>query len=891
MRWLTKLLMIKDEERSSMVYYVTIFVLIGVGLSLGRGSMGALFLKRYGIEYLPIMYAVLSVVMAVASLAYASYVDRIPSERMFVKMLGVLGILVAAIWGTMAFTNAEWVYPAYYLVYELASELVIVHTKLYVEQNFDSLQLQRLSAPMFASANIGKSVGGALLGVIVPIIQVSNVLLVWAALVAIPILLIVLRHRHVGISPFFVSGRKGRGVVKQSVEHVAQGLKFFQKTEMLRAASYALFFMVISFFILRYSVNRVLTETFPTEDKLAEFIGWISAVTGTVALLVQLLLTGRLMRRFGVKKVGLIFPSSAVLSFLALVVSFSLPAALIGIFSRDVIFPAVRKPSRMVFLHALPDYMMGRVNALSVGLVLPLALLATSGFLMLTQRLSEPTYFVVGGMCSSLIYLYFRMRANRAYTPALLATLSHRLFLPQRQGEDMLNAGNEELCKQLVRGVSGPDENMAVAYARMLTAVCPDDAPRTIAQRLPTASYPTRDRLLRLLIAGKLPVSDILYDSLADTDTRLKATILEALFDTRDPRAREYVDQCLHSDNPRLAATGIFGAYRYERAHLEPSVQETWQRLLSSPRDVENLAGLELMARIPDQRLVPQLRKLMENPSTRVRRAALKSLACFPQGSLADFAPVLRALYKTTDPELRALCVEGYRVLSAAERHQLCIEALEDEHNAVRDAALKLIEESEGRDRAVDIVKQWILENRGFPRAQQSALGALSRYRLPGEVFKRIAESKVHEASKLAHALRVIQSDYEANTRTDPVLELLAIVLQERVSQVLDLALMAMENFEDPATITAVRAGLATNDRRHIAHACEALHNLHDHTLTAPLIALVDNTGFEKRDANVAQEDTFQNAREVIAWCMHHPDAWLRECASRTAPASVAAGT
>lgn len=889
MRWLTNLLMIKDEERSALLYYVTLFVLLGVGLSVGRGSMAALFLKRYGVEYLPVMYVALSVCLAATSITYAAYVDRVASERLFVKMLGMLGALIASSWAFMTFTNVEWVYPAYYLVYELTSEMLLIHAKLYVDQNFDSLQLQRLSAPMFASAHIGKTVGGLVLGVIAPLIGVANTLLIWAAFVIIPVLLIVRRHADVGMSPFFRPGRKGRGGLRQSINQVTQGMKFFQKTALLRASSYAFFFMVISFFILNYAVDRVLAETFPREDQLAAFIGWVTAIMGALALLIQMLVTGRLLRYFGVTKVGLIFPSSMVLSFLALLITFTLPAALIGMFSRDVIFHAIRKPARMVFLHALPDYMLGRVSALSIGMVLPLALLAASGFLLLTQNLPNPFYFVVGGVFSSLWYLYFRMRANRTYTPALLSTLSHRLFLPHRHGEDLLHAGNEELCQELARGVAGPDDNMALAYARMMTAVCPDQAPQAISQRLPTASISMRDRLLRLLIANNLPVSDILVDALSDTDIRLRATILEALFEAKDQRALGYVAQCLQSDNPRLAAVGVFGVYRYALADLEPTAKQIWEQLLSSRQDVEIIPGLELLAQMPDRRLEPRLRELLLHSSVRVRRAALNALGRFPHGALVDFAPVLKDAYGREEPELRVLCVKSFRVLDATTRRGLTLQALEDDHHIVREAALNMLGKDEGQNQAISTLSRWILENRGFPRAQQSALSALSRYRLPADIFKRIAESKVKEAGSLFCARQAIRRGVGNQGKIDTDLSLLEIVLQERISQVLDVALMAMENYEDPSAIATIRAGLASRERRHVAQACEALHNLRDQKLSAPLIALVDHSGSDRKIAREISGTHFENTREAVSWCISHPDSWLRECAMHAVSAPLVA--
>jgi HEAT repeat protein len=888
MRWLTRFLMAKEAERGLLLYYLGLFVLLGVGLSLGHGSMAALFLKRYGVQYLPVMYALLSVCTAAVSLTYAAYVDRVPSERLFVSMFVVLGTVVALIWGAMTFTNAEWVYPAYFLVYECAFELLIIHSKLYAEQNFDGLQLHRLASRIFASINIGKMLGGLLLGVVVALGNVANALLVWVALAAISAVLIVRHHKKAGISPLYRPGRKGRGALKRSVEHVAQGLQFFRKTALLRAASFGLFFMIVSSFILNYSIDRVLTETFQDEARLAAVIGWISAFTGATALLVQLFVTGKLLKRFGVTLVGLALPASMVTSFLVLLVSFSMPAALVGIFSRDVVAQAIRKPARMWFLHALPEYMLGRVNALSTALVLPAALLVASGFLLLTQELPVPVYFVAGGLVTSLLYLTFRMRANRAYARELLATLSHRLFLPHRHGEEVMHAGNEELCKELVRGIAGPDEEVAFAYARRLVTLRPEMAVPAIAARLPTASHRARDRLIRLLIERKLPAADLLWSALADTDLRLKATILEALFDARDARAVTHIEPCLDSDNPRIAALGVLGARRYGLRELEAPARQTWERLLSGEKDGENIAGLELLARIPERGLLPRLRTLLEHDSPRVRQAALYALSQYPPETLPEFADSIETVFRSNDPDVRASCVAAFRVLDPEACRTLCMRAIADEHHKVRDAALSLLEEREGSKQAAEILTRWIMENRAAPRYQQSALDALARLRVPREIFERIAASKVKEASTLFHGLQVIRREY-GRQALDNAAELLGVILQERVSQVLDLALKAMESFEDRAAIEAIRAGLASRDRRHVAHASGALHNLRYHALCAPLIAIIDHAGIEKRQPKDTRREGLQTAGDVIAWCVAHPDSWLRECAARVASRPLAA--
>jgi len=520
---------------------------------------------------------------------------------------------------------------------------------------------------------------------------------------------------------------------------------------------------------------------------------------------------------------------------------------------------------------------------------LPVALLVASGLLLLTQALPVPSYFVAGGLLASFMYLTFRLRANRAYVPTLLATLSHRLFMPDRHGGDFLNTGKEELVREFERGIASPDENMVYAYARMLIAVRPKEAPGIIADRLPSLSYSARDRLLRLLIMHRLPVTEILHASLAETDPHLRATILEALFESRDARARTQVESCLDSDNPRLAAAGVYGAHCYAMREHESRARQIWERLLTSRREEENIAGLGLLGRIQDPERLSRLGELLVDRTDRVRRKALESLARFPAGTLAEFEDILRAQFQSDDPVIRMKCVMASRVLDPEAGRSFCVQAMEDEHHAVREAALNQLEEREGSARAVDIVTREVLENHGTPRTQQSALTFLERHRISSDIFERIAGMKTGEASTLFRAREVLQHDLEM-TGHDDATDLLSLVLHERVTQTLDLALMAMENFEDRATIAAIRAGLASGDSRQIARACEALQSLHHQALGTPLIAILDPTGAVSRERRAMTGEVFRSAKDVIAWCTRHPDAWLSECAGRAVSSSNPAG-
>ena len=189
---LERLLLIRPGERGNILYFLFFFMLISAGMAIGRSTADALFLKRLGIEYLPLMYMAQSLLLAAVSLVYVAFADRIPAEKFFHVLFGTLFVLVLASWFVMSAAGNTLVYPAYYLVYEVASELLLVHAALYMNQNINTLQAKRLMPLVYAGAQVGTITGGLLLVLATPVIGTRNLLLLWCALLVSGLVLLVL---------------------------------------------------------------------------------------------------------------------------------------------------------------------------------------------------------------------------------------------------------------------------------------------------------------------------------------------------------------------------------------------------------------------------------------------------------------------------------------------------------------------------------------------------------------------------------------------------------------------------------------------------------------------------------------------------------------------------
>jgi hypothetical protein len=212
---MAKLLLVRQSEWPRLSYFFLLFFVISAGLAIGRGTADALFLKRFGIQYLPAMYLALGVLMLLISTVYAAYADRLSPERAFYIMLGGLALMLSCNWLLMALRVDLLAYPLYFLAFEISSELLFMHATLYFSANFDGEQSKRLLPMTLAGLQLGEMCGGLLLTAS-PVIGVQGMVLVWSGLTAAAMAIVAVRHRSVGVSPFFHPGGAAAGCSARS---------------------------------------------------------------------------------------------------------------------------------------------------------------------------------------------------------------------------------------------------------------------------------------------------------------------------------------------------------------------------------------------------------------------------------------------------------------------------------------------------------------------------------------------------------------------------------------------------------------------------------------------------------------------------------------------------
>ena len=872
MKKILKLLLIREDEKLTVLYFLSFFFIVGCGLATGKASAEALFFKRYGIEYLPFMYLALGILLAFVSLVYASFADQIAAEKFFIYLFIILAGTLFLCWFFINQLEASSIYPVYFLVYEVASELIILHSAIYISQNFDSFKSKRLSPVILSGSLFGMITGGILVAIIAPVIGTENIILGWLILLSITIILITSWHVFNGRSKYFFRQPSTLSPAN-AIWQIKQGLYFSKKSTLLSASLLSFFFLVITFYILHFVTNSIYTDYFHSEETLTAFFGILTAVTSILGLLLQLFITNRAVQKFGIPRLNLLFPSVMSLSF-ALLFLFKLPAALFGSFVKDSLHPALNTPLRNMILNILPKNIQGRIRAVLLGVVLPLALIICSAILLLAQSYHQNALFLYAGILTSLTMLLLSFKVSRNYLSTLILHLKEQVFLP----EDCLNQQKpEKLLQEFSQHIEDNDD-LVISYAKILLKTHPEQTSKIIQHHLPALQENTAQQLLELIspdTASKV-FSDLEYSANNNhLNNVLDTHIFTILFNDHNQAAAGFIKPLMESNDIEKNITGIYGAMSMQR-HTDQAAT-LWHQLMSSGHQQECLILTKYIQYLNDKiqsditnAYQNYFREELTTTDNSKLILLLDTLTKWPLPISRVIQEQLISLQKNSLAAIRERLIKCSHLLSQEQLMMLLINALDDPHITVRKAAVsKLLSVHEDNDQ---LAIHWLIEQNFLSiRSQLTLLQYLLDAGISVKTILSVTQHCIEQTRSFYDAVQLLKPHQQTTADF-----LLYTTLYERLQQALELLLNLLNVSSQGELVSVIQAAISSKDKLLIASASEALKCL-DNTKVSELIIDILQDDFElKNNYSLA----FNNKTEVLQWCSQQ-DEWLQTCATQ----------
>ena len=301
--WARRVFDIKTGEGLPVLLtFVYIAVVVGAFL-LAKPIRNGLFLRQYGPYALVYVYAAVPIALSLFVPVYTRIAARFGSRAVTIGTLLFFAANVLVFWYAFRFHHF-WLLPGVFYVWVNCFGIIApVQAWSFANSIFDTRQAKRLFGIVGSGASLG-AIGGGLLAryLVGPVGGAVNMLLVLALLILMAAALVAgatVRIRRRGLA------RRGRPIARPFSETWRE----IATSPYLRHIAALVFLIAVATQWTAFQLSVVADRRFGGDaNALTQFFGTFNVVLGAVSFVVQLAVTGRLLRTFGVGATILALP-------------------------------------------------------------------------------------------------------------------------------------------------------------------------------------------------------------------------------------------------------------------------------------------------------------------------------------------------------------------------------------------------------------------------------------------------------------------------------------------------------------------------------------------------------------------------------------------------------
>ena len=683
----------RDEARLVRRMLLLYFVLIAALVLIQSMAFG-LFIAEFGSARLPYAYLAIAGLASVVSFAYLRLAARVSFQRLLTVNLAFLALGSLVLWLGLRSPlagAATFLLPVWFQIFVTLANLVVWPLAMRL---FDVRQGKRVFGLIGAGNWIANMLGGLVVAPLVALLGTID-LLALAAVVVVGAWLLLrgIARDHLQAAAGEPSGRAAE-TQRPKAPLGSYAWRIFAYT----AAWWLAFYFVDNLFYAQAGAQ------YPDAESLTAFIGRFLSVTGAVALFTTVVLTSRVLRRFGLGAGLLTLPVlvTAAVAAVAFGGTLGLPAVMLFWLATsaklsNVAFGfSLSQTSHNVMYQALEGRTRERVQTLAEGVVQPIAIgVAGAALLFISSLLGLSSVGLAWVLTPlGLVWIVLTLRVSAAYPHALAGVLKRR-----RWGEgppapldaaalSLLTASLEEQRPGPVLFALGRleprDADLGEGVWRHVLAHPVSEVRAEAVARLATATtsgMPNGVRLLEERLA-------------AEPEPPVMANLLRTLSGLGSARAIEAAALALNAPEPAVHPAAIASLIRYGGVDQSTRGQAALDGLLASASPAQRalaaralgelvasgehvalneLAALGKRAALGErdaggeaERWEVALSGLLTDADADVRRAALSAVP--PAGSERLWAAVLRAAATPGSARHaeRALAAGGAGALAAA---------------------------------------------------------------------------------------------------------------------------------------------------------------------------------------------------------------------------------
>jgi len=814
--------MISKFDRLPQLLLLAVTVLIYNVMAMAIAN--SLFVSQVGAGQLPIAFMLIGICSLPIYGAFSQIADRYSRLQVFrYVLLASMVLMVGLRW--LISLETTWVY--YGLLIVIFFQWDFYNNLLYpglLTDYFTTLEYKR-NAPYIGIAQaVGTLVGGGLT------LALSNYFpsreLLWCVpwFMAIAFGQLIYLERSQGHLPASVPESKV-GLL-ESWQVLPDLGKRYPLVFFLAAST---FLLVIIYLCSEFLWFNIYGQRFD-ESQLTGFLGLMRMIISLIQVAFLYGITRPLLKWVGVARLNAVYPVTTLLSLGGLLVNFQLPTAIALQINGDALYKSINLPVHQLNYNGIPYQYVGRVRALSDGLIYSLGLTLAGLVLWLCHLYLSLVQITWLAIILSVVLLLVRIPMGKYYLQSL---------------EEMIRTNNINLDDFAQPGNQLPPQSRKV-IREFLT----DGDRYTQLKGLELATTVGNPEQFFTEVKSLLP----------SADDGLLREILN-LFRQSNPATLEQFAELLTDDHPRVRGAAlevlIANQYAFSSSTLEHLLRD-------SDRQVKALALVAIFQATPtedlDSQITEQFWQSKLTPETVLAIIRVVSYSGNP-----EFIALIEYLLPQANPEAKEAALNALVKLATAQDSSLTKIAVAETHHddpAVRGAAYKLLEITHAPE-ALEQVTEGLQDL--SPQVRQQVACTLAAYGEPGLAVAQsqltATESQVVQTAiaaiaqfnhKQAHDIlfNYLTPEFQQFNLTrkwqqqippaDPSWQFLTVAIEDYQQRLLQQVLYILSCLGHSRTVSLVQRILFTSDRRDLANAVEILASINHRRFVQPLMPLLE---------------------------------------------------
>lgn len=861
---LTGWLNIYEKEISLFLWTLALlFIVRSSGIILNNYAETA-FLKRYGVEFLPIVNMINAVATVVVMGFVAGLMQKYPGPRLLGGMFIFSGASIMGLRLVIPL-GIDLVYP---ILFMLKAQFEVLLAMLFwnlANDLFNTRQSKRLFPLITAGGVVGLILGSFGTPWMVRWLQFDNLLVVYLGISLVGAGVVWGMMRRFPTLLMADTQTKSSKARTSMVAEIRAVWPMMKESVLLRIMIMLTLMPNVVIPILNYQFNYAVDSQFASESGLLVFFGYFRGVLNIVNLII-LLFVGKIYGRWGLPVALMFHPFNYVLAFMAFLFRFDALTAIYARMSTNIIRSTINIPANAIMMGLFPESFRAMVRPFLRGTVVRIALFLGSFLILISDQLFHPRYLSLVALPFVLAWMVTPFILKRKYAGILLELIStNRLDFKSMEESDMGQLFRDRATqKQLMDAFSAARTQDVLWYAGILQRLKLPDLDSLLIQRINDVSNDQQVELLKMLSpdtpAQALPVLATLA---ANPNPRLTLAALKAVRQMV-PEASAGFDwqPYLNSDDPQIRAQAVMGML----AHQPDSARETIRTWLEDPDFDIRKSGIIAAGLSREEQFIETLKAYLSDES---------SIALLPETITAlhnmgvhDLNPIMAYLLNHDNLDVRRAALGAYHI-EDKKSLKIAIALLADPNPTIRKIAADRIETAEFQD-GKTLIKALNTPNKEM---RENLFDLLDRLQIKDLDVFRYARNQIEGAYKYIAESQGVQ------TLTDtPGRGLLLDHLEQQRWGLLENVLRVLTIQDHSGRMRVACRGVLSNDPRQRANSQEALDDLLDHSLSKILAPLLDDAPEDRMlSAGRKQFKLPDYTRDADALCNHllQRNEWL----------------